>query len=56
MDRPVTFTKKISPVCLPAPADSGNMYLGDDAVVLGWGRTTQGLNIYCLKHIVLKEI
>ena len=45
MDEPVTFTKKISPVCLPAPTDSDDEYADDyDSVVIGWGRTSWGLN------------
>lgn len=52
MDKAVTFTKKISPVCLPAPADSGNLFVGVDAVVMGWGDTTQGLNILFKKNLI----
>ena len=44
MDKAVTFTKKISPVCLPAPADSGNLFVGVDAVVAVTGVAVDDLN------------
>jgi len=44
MNESVTFNKTISPVCLPAAVDSGNDYVGNDSIVIGWGDTSQGLN------------
>ncbi len=44
MDAPVTFTKTVSPICLPSAVDSGNDYAGNDSVVIGWGQTSWGSN------------
>ncbi|XP_070561154.1 clotting factor C-like [Ptychodera flava] len=43
LDTPVAFTKYIRPVCLPLNnADDGVADQGDLAVVVGWGKTSNG--------------
>jgi len=39
---PVTFTRTVSPVCLPSTAGQGVEYEGVDAIVSGWGTTSSG--------------
>jgi len=39
LDRPVTFSSKIQPICLPAP---GTSYAGEPAIVAGWGDYRKG--------------
>ncbi|XP_023341079.1 chymotrypsin-like protease CTRL-1 [Eurytemora carolleeae] len=41
-DSPVTFTKEISPVCLPTANSLGTQYENVDAIVSGWGTTSSG--------------
>lgn len=36
MESPVTFTRTISPVCLP-PISLADQYANRDAVTIGWG-------------------
>ena len=36
---PVSYTKAISPVCLPESSDS---YANKDAAIVGWGTTSEG--------------
>ena len=40
LSSPVTFSRNISPVCLPA--DTQETHAGQDAVTTGWGRTESG--------------
>merc|ERR1719295_1284593 len=41
LDKPVTFSSKIQPICLPDP---GTSYKGEPAVVAGWGDFRRGEN------------
>ena len=42
----ITFSSKVSPICLPAPPSDGFSeypdYSGDTATVIGWGTTSSG--------------
>ena len=40
LSSPVTFSKLMAPVCLPA--DTSELYTGDVATVTGWGTTSSG--------------
>ncbi|KAI9554772.1 hypothetical protein GHT06_020049 [Daphnia sinensis] len=42
MDSPVTYSKAISPVCLAAASGEPDMYAGQTAAAIGWGRLASG--------------
>ena len=44
LERPLTYSAKVSPICLPAP-DSGN-YVGKMITLTGWGATNQAKTKY----------
>lgn len=42
LERPISFSPEVSPVCLPSPEDRSNTYAGDIATVTGWGALKEG--------------
>lgn len=48
LSSPVTFSRNISPVCLPA--DTQETHAGQEAVTTGWGRTQNGQTSNVLKE------
>lgn len=37
LEKPITFTEKIKPICLPTKSDSSEDVVGKSGVVGGWG-------------------
>jgi hypothetical protein len=37
LDAPVSFSKSIAPVCLPAQSADPDQYADQEAAILGWG-------------------
>ena len=52
LSSPVTFTREISPVCLPA--DTLETHAGQDAILTGWGQTELGRPSSVLKEVDCK--
>ena len=52
LSSPVTFSRNVSPVCLPA--DTQENYAGQDGVTIGWGRTESGSASNVLKEADVK--
>lgn len=42
MDSPVAYSKAVSPVCLAPVSAQADMYAGQTAAVMGWGRLASG--------------
>ncbi|EFX78206.1 hypothetical protein DAPPUDRAFT_105498 [Daphnia pulex] len=55
LDSPVKFTETISPVCLP-PQGSNDQYVGELAIVKGWGATGEDEGVSEVLHHAVKKI
>ena len=49
LERPVTFTQTIQPICLPLESERSKTFADDVATVAGWGYTSYG---NCTLHLV----
>ncbi|KAI9554769.1 hypothetical protein GHT06_020046 [Daphnia sinensis] len=56
MDAPVTYSKSISPVCLPAPSSNVDIYAGKMGLVMGWGDLSFGTYKGIFQNNVSKAI
>ena len=44
IDPPITYSKDISPVCLPPANHDADQFVGKDAAIMGWGTLKFGKN------------
>jgi hypothetical protein len=42
IDPPVSYSKDISPVCLPPFNNRADQFVGKDAAIMGWGTLSSG--------------
>jgi hypothetical protein len=42
MDKPVTYSSVISPVCLGSPSSNADQFADKQAAVMGWGNLQEG--------------
>ena len=42
LEKPLKFSPKINPICLPSDAEAKETYAGKEATVAGWGITEKG--------------
>ena len=45
IDPPITYSKDISPVCLPPANHDADQFVGKDAAIMGWGTLKFGIRI-----------
>jgi hypothetical protein len=43
MDKPVTYSSVISPVCLGSPSSNADQFAEKQAAVMGWGNLQEGI-------------
>nr|CAH0107899.1 unnamed protein product [Daphnia galeata] len=42
IEPPITYSKVVSPICLPPASAAVDQFVGKDAAVMGWGRLVEG--------------
>ena len=45
LEKPLKFSPKINPICLPSDAEAKETYVGKEATVAGWGITEQNTGL-----------
>jgi hypothetical protein len=48
IDPPISYSKVISPVCLPPASTAVDQFSGKDAAIMGWGALKSGKKNYVL--------